>query len=244
MPVNLSLNSSSAEHHGSKCGSSYPTGHSRGADGKGGDGLPLVKTESEMPEGVSCSGAAYQEERQEPMRMVYGQSHCDFPLTGFMKNEPRNTPDSTNDSAAREVGDLGVCHRGFPPPSRSPFQHCLFLYRYITWAPPQELVIPSTVPQCKDNAPSSYDVLSVMHLQMWPEMVCNIHCDLCWTPEPEMFCSIRTLYELLVFPALDLMWSGKNVSSEERILEVHQYLTPSSLGAFAILLKSIQHLFG
>lgn len=123
MPVNLSLNSSSAEHQGSKCGSSYPIGHSRGADGKGGGGLPLVKTESEMPEGVSCSGAAYQEERQEPIRMVYGQSQCDFPLAGFMKHEPRSAPDSTNDSAVREVGDLGVCHRGFPPSINSGALH-------------------------------------------------------------------------------------------------------------------------
>lgn len=109
MPVNLSLNSSSAEHQGSKYSSPYPTGHSRGADGKGGVGLPLVKTESETLGGVACSGAAFQEE---PIRVVYGQS--DFPLPGFLKNEQRRTPDSTNDSAAGEVGLVGV---HFPPPS-------------------------------------------------------------------------------------------------------------------------------
>lgn len=59
--------------------------------------------------------------------------------------------------------------------------------------------------------------------------------------EPQQY---QDMYELHVFPALDLMWSGKNVSSEEQILEALQDLTPSSLGAFAILLKSIQHLFG
>lgn len=109
MPVNLSLNSGTAEHQGSKYSSSYPTGHSTGADGKGGGGLPLVKTESEMSVGVACSGAAFQEE---PIRIVYGQS--DFPLAGFLKNEQRSAPDSTNDSAAGEVGFVRV---DLPPPS-------------------------------------------------------------------------------------------------------------------------------
>uniref|UniRef100_H2TZV2 Grh/CP2 DB domain-containing protein n=1 Tax=Takifugu rubripes TaxID=31033 RepID=H2TZV2_TAKRU len=97
MPVNLSLNSSNAEHQGSKYSSPYPTGQSRGGDGKGGGGLPLVKTESAMSVGVACSGAAFQEE---PIRIVYGQS--DFPLAGFLKNEQRSAPDSTNDSSAGE----------------------------------------------------------------------------------------------------------------------------------------------
>lgn len=109
MPVNLSLNSSPAEHQGSKYSFPYPTGQSRGADGKGGGGLPLVKTESAMSVGVACSGAAFQEE---PIKIVYGQS--DFPLAGFLKNEQRSTPDSTNDSAAGEVGFVRV---DIPPPS-------------------------------------------------------------------------------------------------------------------------------
>lgn len=109
MPVNLSLNSSTAEHQGSKYSSPYPTGQSRGADGKGGGGLPLVKTESETSVGVACSGAAFQEE---PIRIVYGQS--DFPLSGFLKSEQRSAPDSTNDSAAGEVGFVRV---DFPRPS-------------------------------------------------------------------------------------------------------------------------------
>ncbi|TWW79700.1 grainyhead-like protein 2 homolog [Takifugu flavidus] len=98
MPVNLSLNSSNAEHQGSKYSSPYPTGQSRGGDGKGGGGLPLVKTESAMSVGVACSGAAFQEE---PIRIVYGQS--DFPVAGFLKNEQRSAPDSTNDSSAGEA---------------------------------------------------------------------------------------------------------------------------------------------
>lgn len=135
MPVNLSLNNStSAEHHASKYGSPCPTGHSRGAEGKGGGGVPLVKTESEMSVGVACSGGAYQEEQREPIRMVYEQSHCDFPLAGFLKNEQRSPPDSTKDGAAREVGGLGVCDCAF-----SLFINCSslnfsspFLYRRIT----------------------------------------------------------------------------------------------------------------
>lgn len=105
MPVNLSLNgSTSAEHQESKYGSPCPAGHSRGAGGKGGGGVPLVKTESDMSVGVACSGGAYQEEQREPMRMGYEQSHCEFPLVGFLKNDPRSTPGSTNDQAAGEVG--------------------------------------------------------------------------------------------------------------------------------------------
>lgn len=108
MPVNLSLNSSSsAEHQASKYGSPCPTGPSRGADGKGGGGVPLVKTESEMSVGVACSGGAYQDVQREPVRMAYEQIHYDFPLAGFLKSERRSPPDSTNDSAASEVGRLG-----------------------------------------------------------------------------------------------------------------------------------------
>lgn len=108
MPVNLSLNSSSsAEHQASKYGSPCPTRPSRGGDGKGGGGVPLVKTESEMSVGVACSGGAYQDVQREPVRMAYEQSHCDFPLAGFLKSERRSPPDSTNDGAAAEVGRLG-----------------------------------------------------------------------------------------------------------------------------------------
>lgn len=117
MPVNLSLNSSSsAEHQASKYGSPCPTGPSRGADGKGGGGVPLVKTESEMSVGVACSGGAYQDVQREPVRMAYEQSHCDFPLAGFLKSERRSPPDSTDDGAAAEVGRLGGgCDWGFSP---------------------------------------------------------------------------------------------------------------------------------
>lgn len=60
-----------------------------------------------MSVGVACSGGAYQEEQREPIRMAYEQSHCDFPLAGFLKNEQRSPPDSTNGGAAGEVGSLG-----------------------------------------------------------------------------------------------------------------------------------------
>lgn len=135
MPVNLSLNNStSADHQASKFGSPCHTGHSRGADGKGGGGVPLVKTESDMSVGVACSGGAYQEERREPIRMAYEHSHCDFPLAGFLKNEQRSPPDSTDDGTAGEVGSLGVCDCGFSPSISCSSLHfsSLFLYRCIT----------------------------------------------------------------------------------------------------------------
>lgn len=133
MPVNLSLNNStSAEHQASKYGSPCPTGHSRGADGKGGGGVPLVKVESGMSVGVACSGGAYQEERREPIRMAYEQSHCDFPLAGFLKNEERSPPDSTDGGAVGEVGSLGVCGLS-PSITCSSLQFSsLFLHRCIT----------------------------------------------------------------------------------------------------------------
>lgn len=97
MPVNLSLNSSTTtEHQGSKYGASCLAGDSR--DGKSNGGASVVKTESPM--GVSCSGGVYQEEPREHIRMVYEQNHYDLPLAGFLKDEQRSTPDSTNEDAA------------------------------------------------------------------------------------------------------------------------------------------------
>lgn len=152
MPVNLSLNNSaSAEHQASKYGSPCPTGHSRRGDGKGGGGVPLVKTESDLSARVACSGGAYQEEQREPTRMAYEQGHCDFPLAGFLKNEQRSPPDSTDEGAAGEVGRLELWDWGFSPSINRTSLHfsSLFLSRSITSVPPQELVISSTAPQCK-----------------------------------------------------------------------------------------------
>lgn len=102
MPVNLSLNNSTAtEHQASKYGATCLAGDTREGDGKGGGGaaLALVKTEGHTSMRVSCSGGSYREEPREQIRMVYEQSHYDLPLTGYLKDEQRSTPDSTYEDA-------------------------------------------------------------------------------------------------------------------------------------------------
>lgn len=107
MPVNLSLNSSATtEHQGSKYGSTCLTGDSRAGDGKGSGGVPLVKTEGQTS--VSCSGGVYREEPREHIRMVCEQNHYDLPLAGFLKDEQRSTPDSTNEDTVEEEVRLGL----------------------------------------------------------------------------------------------------------------------------------------
>uniref|UniRef100_A0A8C4ECL9 Grainyhead like transcription factor 2 n=1 Tax=Dicentrarchus labrax TaxID=13489 RepID=A0A8C4ECL9_DICLA len=132
MPVNLSLNNSTAtEHQGSKYGAACLPGDTRGGDGKGGGGaaLALVKTESQTSMGVSCSGGSYQEEPREQMRMVYEQSHYDLQLAGYLKDEQRSTPDSTyEDTMEGEMyhrspsSGVGEFHYSLPVDS---FQYCL-----------------------------------------------------------------------------------------------------------------------
>lgn len=57
--------------------------------------LAPVKTEGQRSMGMSCSGGNYQEEPREQIGMAFEQSHYDLPLAGYLKDEPRNTPDST-----------------------------------------------------------------------------------------------------------------------------------------------------
>lgn len=113
MPVNLSLNSSAtAEYQGSKYGHTCLAGDPRGGDGKGGGGASLVKTEGQTSMGVSCPGGAYREEPREHIRMVYEQSHYDLPLAGFLKDEQRSTPDSTNEDAVEGEVRLVIAYMG------------------------------------------------------------------------------------------------------------------------------------
>uniref|UniRef100_A0A3Q1F5S3 Grainyhead-like transcription factor 2a n=1 Tax=Acanthochromis polyacanthus TaxID=80966 RepID=A0A3Q1F5S3_9TELE len=100
MPVNLSLNSSTTnEHQGSRYGAMNLTGDNRGGDGKGGGSAPLalVKTEGQTSMAVPCSGGLYQEQPREQIRMVYEQSCYDLSIAGYLKDEERSTPDSTNE---------------------------------------------------------------------------------------------------------------------------------------------------
>ncbi|XP_008290233.1 grainyhead-like protein 2 homolog isoform X2 [Stegastes partitus] len=102
MPVNLSLNNSTtSEHQGSRYGATNLSGDTRGGDGKGGGSAPLalVKTESQTSMPVPCSGGSYQEEPREQIRMVYEQNCYDLSLAGYLKDEQRSTPDSTNEDA-------------------------------------------------------------------------------------------------------------------------------------------------
>lgn len=81
-------------------------------------------------------------------------------------------------------------------------------------------MISSTVPQCKDNAPSSYDVLSVMCSLMWEDIglqCLNIHCDLCWKPEPEMYLKEPRQYQDIIWITC-LSCFGPNVVWQECLL--------------------------
>lgn len=106
MPVNLSLNNSSttalSEHQASKYAASCLTGHTR--DVKCNVGLSAVKVEDQSHVRVPCSGEIYQDDSREHSRMIFEQSHYDLPLSGFLKEERRSAPHSTNeDDADREV---------------------------------------------------------------------------------------------------------------------------------------------
>lgn len=109
VPVNLSLNSSTTTQHqgSSKFGATCLARDSRGGDGKGGGEAFLVKKEGRTSMGVSCSGGACKEEPREQLRMVNEQSHYDFPLAGFLTDEQRSTPDSTNEDAVE--GEVRHC---------------------------------------------------------------------------------------------------------------------------------------
>ncbi|KAI3361491.1 hypothetical protein L3Q82_013640 [Scortum barcoo] len=132
MPVNLSLNNSTTtEHQASKYGATCLAGDTREGDAKGGGGAPLalVKTEGQMSMGVSCSGSSYREEPREQIRMVYEQSHYDLPLTGYLKDEQRSSPDSTYEEAAEgeinhRSSSSGVDEFPYSLPVDS-FQYCM-----------------------------------------------------------------------------------------------------------------------
>ncbi|KAM3613967.1 uncharacterized protein V6R79_007721 [Siganus canaliculatus] len=130
MPVNLSLNNCTApEYQGSKYGVSCLTGDTRGGSGKDGGGMALVKTEGLMSAGVSCSEGVYHQEPREQMRVVYEQRQYDLPLSGYLKDEQRSSPDSTYDDTV----DGEVLHRSFssgvdefpPSPPGDPFRYSL-----------------------------------------------------------------------------------------------------------------------
>uniref|UniRef100_A0A096MEK6 Grainyhead-like transcription factor 2a n=1 Tax=Poecilia formosa TaxID=48698 RepID=A0A096MEK6_POEFO len=95
MPVNLSLNGSAAEHHGSKRAAAAVASDTRGGDGRGGGGcapLALVKTESQASTPVLSS---HLEEPREQLRMLYEQSCYDLSPSGYQKDEQSSPPDST-----------------------------------------------------------------------------------------------------------------------------------------------------
>jgi len=142
MPVNLSMNSGSASHHGhninhnmsaagsteqlgSKCAS---VGSSLGGWGGVGVGvgmasLALVKSESQMSNTEllkSCCGGSY---RGEPGDLLdYQQSRCDLKYLAQLKEDERSSPDSTYDED-KEVPALPL--------------HILFIlyYTLCTYAP-------------------------------------------------------------------------------------------------------------
>ncbi|XP_054477343.1 grainyhead-like protein 2 homolog isoform X2 [Anoplopoma fimbria] len=132
MPVNLSLNNNTAaEQQGSKYGAACLAGDTRGGNGTGGGGaaLALVKTEGQTSMGLSCSGGSYREEPREEMRMAYEQSHYDLSRSGYLKDEQRGTPDSTDEDAVE--GEIyhrspssGVAEFHYSPPTGS-FQYCM-----------------------------------------------------------------------------------------------------------------------
>lgn len=119
MPVNLSLNNSTTtEHQGSRYGATCLAGDSRGGDGKGGGGggasLALIKTEGHTSMGVSCPGGSYREEPREQIRMVYEQSHYDFPraAAGYLKDEQRSTPESDSTYEDAVEGEVRLVIQG------------------------------------------------------------------------------------------------------------------------------------
>ncbi|XP_060905698.1 grainyhead-like protein 2 homolog isoform X2 [Labrus mixtus] len=98
MPVNLSLNNSTAtEHQGSRYEATCLAGDSREGDDKGGGAAALALVKSEGC--ASCPGGAYREVPSEQLRMVYEQRHYDLPLAGYLKDEQRSTPESLYDDA-------------------------------------------------------------------------------------------------------------------------------------------------
>uniref|UniRef100_A0A3P9Q3Q2 Grainyhead-like transcription factor 2a n=1 Tax=Poecilia reticulata TaxID=8081 RepID=A0A3P9Q3Q2_POERE len=102
MPVNLSLNGSTAEHHGSKRAAAAVASDTRGGDGRGGGGcapLALVKTESQASTPVLSS---HLEEPREQLRMLYEQSCYDLSLSGYQKDEQSSPPDSTYEEPREE----------------------------------------------------------------------------------------------------------------------------------------------
>lgn len=112
MPVNLSLNSSSstAEHQTSQYAASCHAANTR--EVKCNVGLPAVKVEDQSHMRVPCSAEIDLEESREHSRMVYEQSRYDLPLAGFLKEEFRSTPDSTNeDDEDGEVRHSGMGRR-------------------------------------------------------------------------------------------------------------------------------------
>lgn len=94
MPVNLSLNGSAAEHHGSKRAAAAVASDTRGGDGRGGGCAPLalVKTESQASTPVLSS---HPEEPREHLRMLYERSCYDLSLSGYQRDEQSSPPDST-----------------------------------------------------------------------------------------------------------------------------------------------------
>ncbi|XP_012727992.2 grainyhead-like protein 2 homolog [Fundulus heteroclitus] len=117
MPVNLSVNSSTTEHPGSKRGAASVASDSRGGDGAGRGGAPLalVKTEGPASMPALCSGGSHLEEPREQLRMLYEQNCYDLSLSGYRKDEQGSTPDSTYEDAVDEVRS-DIYHRS--PPSR------------------------------------------------------------------------------------------------------------------------------
>ncbi|MEQ2277377.1 hypothetical protein XENORESO_001812 [Xenotaenia resolanae] len=101
MPVNLSLNSSATEHHGSTRGAVSNASDTRGGDGKGRGcaSLVLVKTENQTSMSVLCSGGSNLEEPREQSRILYEQNCYDLSPSGYQKDEQSSTPESTYEDA-------------------------------------------------------------------------------------------------------------------------------------------------
>lgn len=104
MPMNLSLNSNTTEHPGSKRFAVSVASDTREGDGRGGGCAPfaLVKIESQTSVPVLGSGASQLEEPREHLKMLYEQNCCNLSLSGCQKDEQSSTPDSTYDDAVEE----------------------------------------------------------------------------------------------------------------------------------------------